>query len=181
MSIRFLFDTEGMMTPIENISQHPENDNNGDVDEIVASMRTMGVYRPIYVSTETGHIVAGNHTYVGMLDLGAKYVPVIWLPGLTPAQERRILFLDNQIARNARPDPALRKELVKQIVADVPGKDVDAALIGTGLSRAEYERLIKPPTPLDLSGIGRETLEHRITCPECGHNWARSGGQEVDF
>lgn len=175
--IRFLFDTEGLMVPIDRVSQHPENDNNGDVEEIVASMRTVGVYRPIYASSETGYIVAGNHTYIGMLELNAEFVPVIWLDNLTPAQERRILYLDNKIARNARPDPALTKELVANIVNDVHG-DVAAALIGTGLTMAEYERLMKAPKPLDLSGIGRETLQHKIECPECGHVWTRAG---VDF
>lgn len=174
--IRFLFDTEGLMTPIGSVSQHPENDNNGDVDEIVASMSTVGVYRPIYASAETGYIVAGNHTYLGMLELGADFVPVIWLQHLTPAMERRILYTDNKIARNARPDPALTTDLIKAIVADTNG-DVSAALFGTGMTQAEYERLIKPPKPLDLSGIGRETLQHKIECPECGYQWSRQSGE----
>ena len=175
--IRFLFDTEGLMTPIDHVHQHPENDNNGDVDEIVASMTTIGVYRPLYASAESGYIVAGNHTYLGMLELGAQFVPVVWLNNLTPVQERRILYADNKIARNARPDPALTRDLVQRIVSDVHG-DVSAALIGTGLSIPEYERLVKAPKPLDLSGIGRETLQHKIECPECGHQWTRAG---VDF
>ena len=77
MSLRFLFDTEGLMVPIDKVHQHPENDNNGDVDEIVNSMLVTGVYRPIYASRATGNIVAGNHTYLAMLDLGAKFVPVV--------------------------------------------------------------------------------------------------------
>ena len=97
------------MAPIDRVKQHPKNDNNGDVDEIVASMQRTGVYRPIYVSRATGHIVAGNHTYVALLDLGAKAVPVVWLD-LDETQELLILAADNKIARNARPDPALTEE-----------------------------------------------------------------------
>lgn len=177
--IRYLFDTEGLMTPIENVTQHPDNDNNGDVDEIVASMRTTGVYRPIFASRETGYIVAGNHTYLGMVELGAKFVPVVWLD-ITEEQGLRILAADNKIARNARPDPGLTRVLLQKIVESsrMPTRDPEAALVGTGWSQAEYERIIRPPKPLDLSSVTRGTLEHTYKCPECGHQWSRSSGME---
>lgn len=178
--IRYLFDTEGLMTPIDNVHQHPANDNNGDTDEIIASMRTTGVYRPVYASKQTGNIVAGNHTYLALLEMGAEFVPVQWVDCPEEYIELRILAADNKIARNARPDPALTKMLLSRIVeaTPTPTSDPAAALLGTGFRPEEYERLLKPPQPLSLSGIGRETLEHRITCPECGHTWSRSGGHD---
>ena len=179
--IRYLFDTEGMMTPVENIRTHPDNDNNGDIDEIVASMRATGVYRPIYASRETGYILAGNHTYLALLELGARYVPVQWIDADDVA-ELRILAADNKIARNARPDPALTADLLRKIIdrSPLPTKDPEAALVGTGFGITEAERLLRPPKPLDLSGISRGTLEHTYKCPECGHQWSKSSGKEVD-
>ena len=169
--IRFLFDTEGLMTPIGSVSQHPENDNNGDVDEIVASMSTVGVYRPIYASAETGYIVAGNHTYLGMLELGADFVPVIWLQHLTPAMERRILYTDNKIARNARPDPRLRGTGL-----DLRGEQVRRDLDEHGAAR-RGDRRDEGRGDEPAQRIGRETLQHRIECPECGHQWSRQSGE----
>lgn len=180
--IRYLFDTEGMMTPIENVTQHPKNDNNGDVEEIVASMRTDGVYRPIYASTRSGYIVAGNHTYLALLELGAKFVPVQWVDCPDEYSELRILAKDNKIARLARPEPERTRDLLAEILALSPaGRDTEAALVGTGYRPSEYQALLREPEPLDLSNLrGSETLEHRITCPECGHTWTRSGGHEED-
>lgn len=180
MSIRYLFDTEGLMTPIGNVKQHPDNDNNGDVDEIVTSMQVTGVYRPIYANKATGHIVAGNHTYLALLELGAQFVPVVWLELVDEAAELRILAADNKIARNARPDPALTRVLLQKIVESsrLPTRDPDAALVGTGWKRAEFDRIVRPPQPLDLSGVTRGTLEHTYKCPECGHQWSRSSGTE---
>jgi len=173
VSLRFLFNTEGLMVPIDKVHQHPENDNNGDVDEIVNSMLVTGVYRPIYASRATGNIVAGNHTYLAMLDLGAKFVPVVWLD-LDQHQGRRVLVADNKIARNARPDPALTADLLHRLME----VDREIALVGTGFTIEEAEALLAPPAPLDFSGLrrGRETLEHSIECPECGHRWTRGEG-----
>lgn len=177
--IRYLFETEGLMTPIDNIQQHPENDNNGDVDEIVTSMLTNGVYRPIYVSRRTNYIVAGNHTYLALLELGAKFVPVVWLD-LTPAGELRVLIADNQIARLARREDEQTASLLQQI-ADIEEKPLELVIPGTGISERELTRLLEPPTPLDFGdGVrpkaGAEMLEHKITCPDCGHTWIRGQG-----
>lgn len=175
--IRYLFDTEGCMVPADSIQQHPMNDNNGDVDEIVTSLQTNGMYRRLVVSERTRNICAGNHTYLGLLELGAKFVPVEYID-VDYSTELRILAVDNWAARLARPDPALTRRLVDEIIEQSPVRgDVDAALAGTAISRDQYLGLIRDPTPLDLSRIGRETLQHRIKCPECGHEWARQSGE----
>lgn len=172
--IRYRFDTEGLMTPIENVKQHPENDNNGDVDEIVASMLKNGVYRPIVANKGTGYIVAGNHTYLALLELGAQFVPVTWID-VDEATELRILVGDNQIASLARREAQRSRQLLERINA-IEGGPIEATLVGTGFDERKWMDLIKEPTPLDLgnqTAAGAETLEHRITCPSCGHNWKR--------
>lgn len=175
--IRYLFDTEGSMVKADTIQQHPDNDNNGDVDEIVSSIVTNGVYRKLVVSSRTRNICAGNHTYAALLDLNADYVPVEWID-VDEFAELRILAVDNWVARMARPDPALTRNLIDRIIANSPTRrDIPATLIGTGISERQYLDLVKDPTPLDLSHIGRETLQHRIKCPECGHEWARQSGE----
>ena len=168
--LRFRFDTEGLMVPIGRVHQHPQNNNNGDVDEIVASMLRTGVYRPVYASRASGNIVAGNHTYVAMLDLNASHIPVIWLD-LDPNEELVILAADNGIARNARLDPGLTAELLDQIIDAYPSE----RLTGTGFTENDYLSIIKEPAPLRLSGHGAESLVHTIECPECGHSWVRGG------
>lgn len=175
--VRYLFETEGAMVPYESIHQHPMNDNNGDIDEIVSSLLTNGMYRKIVVSERTRNICAGNHTYIALGELNQQFVPVEWID-CDYFTELRILAVDNWVARLSKPDPALTRTLVDEIIAQAPlNKDRAAALIGTGISERQYLDLIKDPTPLDLSKIGRETLQHRIKCPECGHEWARQSGE----
>ena len=174
--IRYLFDTEGSMVPVASIHTHPLNDNNGDVDEIMASIETNGVYRRLIVSSRTRNIVAGNHTYLALCELGAEFVPVEMVD-CDQWAEMRILAVDNWAARKARPDSALTRNLVDRIIEGAAINDVEAVLVGTGISRDQYIGMIKDPTPLDLSRIGRETLQHRFKCPECGHEWARQSGE----
>ncbi len=173
--IRYTFDTEGMMTPVGNVIQHPENDNNGDVDEIVVSMLRNGVYRSIIANKSTKHIVAGNHTYLGLLELGAQFVPVIWID-VDEATELRILLADNQIARLAKPEDDRTVTLLERIAALQGTRNVEDILSGTGISQRKWEGLLQTPEPLDLgnqNAAGAEMLEHTITCPSCGHSWKR--------
>ncbi|HEU4913076.1 MAG TPA: ParB N-terminal domain-containing protein [Actinomycetes bacterium] len=161
--IRFHTALESLMVPAESVTPDPRNPNNGETDEIIASIQLSGCYRPVYAARETGHIVAGHHLYAALLELGADHIPVLWLDG-DDEQALRILLGDNQIARLARMDDALLLGLLRDL------QDTGLGLLGTGYTDESIDRLLRdhpaeytpPPDPEPL------------TCPHCGQPIDRS-------
>jgi hypothetical protein len=163
------------MIPKNSIFPDPTNANNGDVDEIIASILSNGCYRPIY-ATEDGKIVAGHHLYAALLELGALMVPVIYVDG-DNADGRRIMVADNRIAALAKQDDALLLQLLEMIAAE------DRGLPGSGYDEryliALREKVLSDSTqPLEYDTRGSEDLVHTITCPACGHSWVRGHTEE---
>jgi hypothetical protein len=169
--IRFHPALETLMVPKNSIHPDPSNYNNGDVDEIVASILTNGCYRPVY-ATPDGQIVAGHHLYAALLELGALMVPVLYVD-TNVSGARRIMLADNRIAALARTDDALLLQLLDMVSAE------DTGLTGTGyderfLDALRDKAILDASRPLEINLRGEEDLTHTITCPNCGHCWTRS-------
>lgn len=178
--IRFHTALADLMVPKDSIQPHPDNDNNGDVDELVQSIIVNGCYRPIYVQQSTGNILAGHTLYSALLELGALMVPVMFLDDDgTPNNGERILLTDNQVARLARRDDSATLALLKRLEND------DLGLSGTGFSERDVENL-KSIADFDMSHDlkfdlrGSESLTHRIKCPQCEYEWVRGHEQEEE-
>lgn len=124
--MRFHDDLDHLMRPIDSVTPHPDNYNNGDVDLIVESIRANGMYRAIYVD-HGGRILAGNHTWLACKELGAEVIPVIKIDS-EGVDALRVMVVDNVAARRARPDHALLLELLEELNStdDLPGTGYDA-------------------------------------------------------
>lgn len=120
-----------LMVDIDAVTQHPDNNNNGDVDQVATSIEVNGMYRPIYAQRATKYIVAGNTTWEACKNLGAQLIPVIWLD-VDDIAALRILLADNKIAALAVPDDAATLALLDLLVEH-------DSLVGTGW--AEKDRL----------------------------------------
>lgn len=176
--IRFHKSLADLMVPKDSIQPHPENDNNGDVDELINSIMINGCYRPVYAQESTGNILAGHTLYAALLELGALMIPVLWLDDDgSPNNGERILLTDNQIARLARRDDSATLRLLERL-SDQPN-----GLLGSGFSERDVENLkqvaqydLDHDLRLDLSGS--ESLTHRIKCPACHYEWVRGHEQE---
>jgi ParB-like nuclease family protein len=131
--VTFHGDLAGLLAPITEVTQHPDNYNNGDVDKIIESIEVNGMYRPVYAQRSTGYIVGGNHTYAACLALEATEIPIVWLD-IDDATADRILGADNWIAALAQPDPALELALLERIY------ETDN-LLGTGRTEADLEAM----------------------------------------
>jgi len=169
--IRFHQALETLMVPKNSLYPDPANANNGDVDEIIASILSNGVYRPVYAQAD-GKIVAGHHLYAALMELGALMVPVIYVDG-DEIQGNRIMLADNRIAALARTDDALLLQLLEMVAADQLG------LPGTGYTERYLddlrEKVMRDANdPLEFNERGAEDLVHTITCPQCGHSWVRT-------
>lgn len=142
--VRFHEGLEPLLRPIDEVEPAPYNYNNGDVEEVCTSIEVNGMYRPVYVQKSTGHIIAGNHTWLACKTLEAQVVPVVELD-LDDTQAKRIMVADNQIARLAQPDNGLLVALLNEIE-----ERADNGLVGTGLTEEDADVLRKlNEIPLD--------------------------------
>lgn len=117
--VRFHDDLAPLLTPIDAVRQHPENYNNGDVEEIAASIEIDGMYSPIKAQRSTGHIIAGNHTWEACKSLHATDIPVVWLD-VDDTAARRIMWTDNRLASLARPDRSAELALLERVREEAP-------------------------------------------------------------
>lgn len=133
------------MTSIEEVRPHPGNPRNGDVDAIMESITVNGFIAPVIAQSSTGHIVAGNHRYYALLELGAEQIPVIWLD-VDDLAARRYLLADNRTSDLGNYDNAILVEILESIAAE-------DSLLGTGYRDYDLEVL------RHLSEMELETLD----------------------
>lgn len=125
MPVRFHEQVRPYLVPIEQVSQHPDNPNSGDVDVIADSILTNGFYNPILVQKSTGYILAGNHRYAALLSLGETQVPVIQVD-VDNEKALRILIADNRTS-----ELAIRNLHEVQSILEAL-ENTDVGLSGTG-------------------------------------------------
>jgi|GEM_PF-5983705 len=131
--VRFHDGLAPLMRGIDEVQQHPDNYNNGDLDKIIESVEINGVYRPIYVTMDTDYIVAGNHLWEACKTLGATEIPVVGLD-IDNDTAYRIMVADNRIAALARPDDGLLLPILQRLATS-------DSLLGTGYSDADLSAL----------------------------------------
>jgi ParB-like chromosome segregation protein Spo0J len=122
-----------LLIPIDRVTQHPDNPNNGDVEAIVESIEFNGYVAPVIVQESTGYIVAGNHRYQALLALGSKVIPAIFVD-MDETAAQRYLLADNRIAALAVTDNA-------KIVDILEGLDEQDSLRGTGYTKMDLTQL----------------------------------------
>lgn len=111
--VRFHESLEPLLTDIDKIRPHEGNANNGDVDAIVASINRFGFLAPIIADRDSGRILAGNHRYHALLELGSSVAPVVWADGLDDVEAIGYLLADNRIAALAVTDNAQLLDLLR--------------------------------------------------------------------
>lgn len=106
---------QGLLVPIDSLTPHPSNPNNGDVDAIAESLEVNGQYRPIATWLRPDGpevILAGNTTYAAAMSLGWTGIARTYVRADTEQEARRMLLVDNRSARLARMDQALELDLL---------------------------------------------------------------------
>lgn len=123
--VRFHPALQSLLVDIADLSPHPDNPSNGDMEAVAESIEISGMYRPVYAQRSTGFVLGGNTTYSACLYLGAELIPVVWLDvdGETAV---RIMLGDNQIARLALVDQALLAPALDALLS------TELKLLGTG-------------------------------------------------
>lgn len=157
---------ESRMTPTNEISEHPDNANRGDIAVIKESIRVNGFYSPVIAQESTGYVIAGNHRLRAALELGIPEIPVVWLD-VDDEQATRIMIVDNRSTRLGYDDTEALSAALSQLV------ESEVGLLGTGFSHKDMqELLIFNDTPLDLppephlAGAGSTPHSRFIVTPD---------------
>lgn len=143
---------EYRVSPVTDLTPHPDNPRRGDVQAIAASVQANGFYGAVVAQLSTGYVLAGNHRLLAAKQGGASEIPVIWLD-VDDDRARRILLADNKTSDFGHYDEAALAEFL----TDLPNLD------GTGYTAEELEDLLvalePPPEPEDGPGPSRPTRE----------------------
>lgn len=108
--------------PITDFITHPKNVRQGDVGAITQSLEAHGQYRPIVVQRSTGHILAGNHTYLAAKSLGWEQIAATFVD-CNEEQAIKILLVDNRANDLAMYDDRKLADLLKDLAATSAGLD----------------------------------------------------------
>jgi ParB-like chromosome segregation protein Spo0J len=174
--------------PVGSLLHHPDNPNEGDTGAIAESISQHGVYKPIIVHKGTRHILAGNHTYDALGQLGYTEVDC-WVVDCTDEEALDILLTDNHIASLAVVNEGKLSSLLQGIHdrrgslegTSFDGDDLDDMLrflsrpmIAAEISEEPYDAPDTQRKETDNSlraEEGREA-EDEVECPSCGHRFA---------
>lgn len=140
MSVWIPQELRPLLVDLTTISQHPRNPNSGDVDSIVESIQTVGYATPIIVQQSTGYIVAGNHRYAAMLELGETHIPAV-VVDWDDDRVLRHLIGDNRTAELAHREESQVLAILQEL------SDTDAGLAGTAMTPEDIARLVKAVEP----------------------------------
>jgi len=155
---------------IERLRPHPKNPRRGDVGAIAKSIAKNGFYGAVVAQTSTGHILAGNHRFEAAKREGATELPVVWVD-VDDKTARRILLADNKTNDEAGYDDMVLARTLEECRNDDD-------FTGTGYTEADFEALMEKLSDKfePASGDEQGDLDRvpSVTCPECGHVFAKS-------
>lgn len=123
-----------LLIDIDQVRPHPRNPRNGDIEAIRESIRFNGLYRPLYAQYSTGYILAGNHTYAALMELGAQQVPVVILD-VSDEEASRILLVDNHTADLGGYDYGLLVQILSEL------EQTEQGLIGSSYAADDVRHL----------------------------------------
>ena len=142
---------------------HPNNPNKHSDKQIALLakvIKSQGWRSPITVSKLSGFIVAGHGRLEAAKVLNVEKVPVDYQEFNSRAEELAHLLADNRIAELSD----LNLGDVSKVFEELKGIDFDVEL--TGFNEIDF-------TKLDQIEEQNETVEKKIQCPKCGHEWAK--------
>lgn len=166
--------------PLGRLKVHPQNPNEGDVDDVADSLQTYGQWRPAVVQRSTGHVLIGNTMLRAAQQIHWHALDVHWRD-VDDETALKIVLRDNKSRDKARYDERRLAELLSQFDGDLAGTgwdgDETAELLraleesdsepehGYSGDDSEDEQPIAPPRePITRAGDVWELGPHRLIC-----------------
>lgn len=171
MADRKVLDPDDLKTEVVSIHTlrpHPDNPRNGDTDLIVQSIKAHGQFRPILVSQDNV-VIAGNHTYMAMMELEKKFIVITRLPiDHDDPQAIEIMLMDNRASDVAKYDDGALLSLLDRV------KEQQHELLAAGFNDDFHKNLLaklNAEPPDDFKELG-EDVKTDYRCPSCGYEWS---------
>ncbi len=98
---------EGMLVPISQIRNHPDNIrkayNEDDIGDLADSIRSIGLLQPLTVIPEAGHeeeldsfyVVAGNRRLLAAIEAGRANVRRTIISGMSKLEQVELMLTEN--------------------------------------------------------------------------------------
>lgn len=121
-----------LLVPVNQLVRHPANPRRGRVELIRESLERWGQVRPVL--TDGGQVVAGNHTYMAVIELGWTHIAAVPNQFKSPEEARAYLVADNRLPELGTYDEAQKLELLE-------GIETVGGWAGTGYTADDLEDL----------------------------------------
>ena len=138
-----LLEQEYKVVPLDAVTPHPRNANQGDVGAISESMKANRVYGAILVQKSTGLIIKGNHTWYAARANKEPEIPVFFVD-VDDETATRILLVDNRTSDLRTYDKDQLAELLEGLSA------ATGSLTGTGFDMEFLDDLLAEIRPLEM-------------------------------
>lgn len=159
--------------PVDSLTPHPRNPNQGDVGSISESIEAHGFYGQVIAQQSSRTILAGEHRWRAAKAAGMAEIPVTWVD-VDDDQALRIVLVDNRSAELAYRDPQGLVELLQEL-AQTPlaltgtgydGDALDELLADLAPPKAQGEDMVSEPPekPVTKPGDLWELGPHRLLC-----------------
>lgn len=190
-------DIQKLAISIDQLRPFPDNPNNGDLPGLIESLKAHEQYKPIVVNRREGGkygdnaVIAGNHTYMAAMEMGAEEIAVTFVD-VDDAEALELNLVDNESARKGRYDYGLLEKHLSSI------KESKGSLSGTGFSDEQLQHMMSRNRDgfdsetwdegLEGGGSGGsaspwnespeefreydEDIETTQECPKCGYSWS---------
>lgn len=157
------------VVPVDSITPHPSNPNEGDQGAIGESIDAVGFYSTIYVQRSTNRILAGEHRWRALRERGGTEAPVVFLD-VDDETALRILIADNEIPRRtSRADDsalaALLVDLQQQTERGIVGTGWDGSgldLLLADLNTVPYHLHAGEDAPARLDGFNASEIRQVV-------------------
>ena len=137
---------------LSTLEPHPENPRRADTEELRASLKRFGQYRPIVVQKSTSYIIAGNHTAKAAGEEGWKTIKATIID-VDDETARAILIADNRLADLGTYETVDLTDALKSI-------EQAGGLSGTGYTTVDLAQLLTP-----VAAPGRPLAERFLVPP----------------
>jgi hypothetical protein len=162
------------LVPIDSVSQHPRNNNDGNADLIAESISELGFFDPITVQRSTNLILTGNHSWEEYRRQGASHIPAI-IVDVDDVQAVRMMIAHNRTGRRGHDNAERTADALAWLEEEAGTPYV---LCGTGYTSEDVAALLaaaigtEPMGDLEFDDATTPAAPKARLCPNCGYDIA---------
>jgi hypothetical protein len=119
---------------INKFKPYPDNPRKANLDKLEESLKENGQYRPIVVNSKNNQILAGNHTWKAMKNIGETEIYVTYVDA-NEATAKKIVLVDNRLNDLATYDTGVMSNLLSDLMSS-------GELLGTGFTADDVDDLL---------------------------------------